>query len=142
MVLQEALKEPLSGPGEAGAEGWGAGVRAGNPSWRGMECFKRNVFRTSRTRASATAPLVILIAGALALERGGGKGKKWSPLLSYSLSHWRTSTSQDISKEKHRPERMGSTVAQGGGPDPSYRDKPEAAGWGTRVLGVCQCELE
>lgn len=104
MVLQEALKEPLSGPGEAGRRGWSAvGLGAGRESrkpflaWNGM--FQKNVFRTSRTRASATAPLVILICWSAGSGEGGGKGKHGSPLLSYSFSlTGGPAHSQDISK--------------------------------------------
>lgn len=72
-----------------GAGGWGAGRESRKPflAWNGM--FQKNVFGTSRTRASAAVPLVSLIRWSAGSGEGGGKGKQWlsSPfVLSLSLA--------------------------------------------------------
>ncbi len=116
-------KSPCLGRGRPGRRGWaqeggGLGVRAGNPSWRGMECFKRTC---SELPGRGRLPLrcwSLSFAGALALERGAEKGSSGSPLLSYSLSHWRTSPltgykqggSVDQSGWGHRGVRRGSRI--------------------------------
>lgn len=84
MVLQEALKELLSGPGEAERRGWareggGPGCESRKPllAWNGM--FQKNAFGTSRARASAPALLVTP-----ALERG--RKREAEALLSHPLA--------------------------------------------------------
>lgn len=101
-----------------GAGGWGAGCESRKPflAWNGM--FQKNVFGTSRTRASAAALLVTLICSSAGSGEGGGKGKQWlsSPfILSLSLTGG-PDHSQDIRKGKAWTRADGVTVAQGGGP--------------------------
>lgn len=124
MVLQEALKELMSGPGEAEHRGWaqeggGPGCESRKPllAWIGM--FQKNAFGTSRARASASVLLVTL-----ALERGAEEGSRDSPLAPYHIGDGQpTGYTWGKSGWDHRGTRRGSRIL-------SLEGQPEASGGG------------
>lgn len=141
MVLQEALKEPLSGLGEAERRrGGGLGVRAGNPSWRGMECFKRTC---SELPGRGRLPLrlwSLSFARSAGSGEGDGKGKRWlsSPFtLSLSLSLVGQPTHRIYARGKRGPERMGSLWRKAGVPHPEFIGTTRGGRLGERGSWAC-----
>lgn len=138
MVLQEAPKEPLSGPGEAERSRVGAGRESRKPflAWNGM--FQKNVFGTSRTRASAAAPLVILVRLKRWLRIGGRKREAMALLSFRTLSlTGRPAHSQDIRKGELGPERMGSLWRKAGVPHPEFIGTTRGGRLGERGSWAC-----
>lgn len=100
--------------------------------------FQKNVFGTSRTRASAAALLVTLICSSAGSGEGGGKGKQWlsSPFI-LSLSLVDQTTHRIYARGKRGPERMGSPWRKAGVLHPEFIGTTRGGRLGGQGSWVC-----